>query len=96
MRDSVFKARFKLKPFNPTHSDHPIFINYEDLTAYRAHIAAAARRFEKERQINDVVSAQYILHWDFDVSTSNGRAWSVPDKELLNTMYRKYKQLYGV
>ena len=42
----------------------------------------------------DVVSAQYILHWDFDVSTSNGRAWSVPDRELLNTMYRKYKQLY--
>ena len=66
MRDWVFEARFKLKPFNVTHSDRTIFIN-EDLTAYRAQIAAAARRFEKERQINDVVSAQYIPQWDFDV-----------------------------
>ena len=56
-RDSVFKARFKLKEFNATHSpDRRIFIN-EDLTAYRAQIAAAARLLKKERKINDTWTA---------------------------------------
>ena len=56
MKDSVFKARFKLKEIDATHSDRRIFVN-EDLTAYRAQIASAARRQKKERNLSDTWTA---------------------------------------
>ena len=52
LRDSVYRARTKLKSHNIQQPDARIFVN-EDLTARRASLAYLARQAKKSRRITD-------------------------------------------
>ena len=56
IRDTVYRARLKLKDHNREHPGNQIFIN-EDLTARRALLAYETRQMKKNRQINDCWTA---------------------------------------
>ena len=52
LRDSVFRARSKLKEHNQGHPDARIFMN-EDLTAHGASLAFKTRLLKRQQKIND-------------------------------------------
>ncbi|KAL5015088.1 hypothetical protein ScPMuIL_009358 [Solemya velum] len=39
----------------------------------------------------DNIDSRFVIDWDFNMTTTNGRMWAVEDEPLLQKMYKQYK-----